>query len=297
MSKKLVQGSSYEEAEEDLDIPSMEDFMKMQNPSAMPFPKKEEKLLQEISGEPKEEDDQEKPSQLENDTKDKASKRKSFKIPITKLKEPGIRKLLLLGGGLTAVLLITIVIWLVPKSKETEKEELPAWMDENYTVSTFCYTAEEIADLRLNGYTGKEIEDYELMEVSAASLIEKAKANRQALYDSEVAPYLDSASKEFLELYENTWVGQPELNFDPDPMRYSYYSKTINVDYEKLPTRGHQLYLKLKLESGENLFMSVTPEQYLSYRDSGNIVVTIYYTKTGNGTVVVTKIEEVTLTQ
>lgn len=298
MSKKLVQGSSYEEIEdnEDFNIPSIEDFIEMQNLTATPISKEEEELLQKISNPPDENKTIKKKEEVDNDNQETA-KSKEISIKIDKLKKIGTKKLLIIGSSLVVLFLITIIVF-IPKNNKKEEDKLPAWMDETYTVSsTFKYTAEEIADLRVNGYTGKEIEDYEQMEVSATQLIEQAKAERQAIYDSEVEPYLNSASKEFKELYANTWIGQPELVFDTDTMRYSYYSKNINVDYIKLPARGHQLFIKLQLESGENLFMNVTPEQYISYKDSGNIVVKIYYTKAGNGAVIVTAIEEVLITQ
>lgn len=211
-------------------------------------------------------------------------------------------------GIAICVLVGIVILFIVGKSfigrfsseSKEEKEpenEIPAWMQEDYEIPEFKYTAEEVAELRLNGYTGSEIENYQVTETPAEQLIKKAKEQRQKLYDEEVAPYMDSASKEYKELAANSWVGQPALEYDKDVSGFTYYSKTMNVDFEKLPARGNQLYIKLITDAGMILFMNVSPEQYSRLASSGNIVVNVDYTRTRDGKDIITGITEVKITQ
>lgn len=160
------------------------------------------------------------------------------------------------------------------------------------TINAFSYSIEELAALRTNGYTADEVEYYKSLEIPAESLVYDAQIKRQELYEEEIAPYMDAASDEYKELAADTWVGQEEFKLQTDIGDYRYYTEVWNVDYKKLPARGNQLFIKLTVEDGSAVFMNVTPEQYLRLNDSGNIVVTVKYTKMGNGGRVVTDVWE-----
>lgn len=207
------------------------------------------------------------------------------------------KKLLILVGiivGVVLVVIIAVVCTMSYKKKKEEEERLKAEaLLAEEQEEEFKYTDAEIQSLRDAGYTGDEIELFEFDRKSAQELIEKAKAERQEMYEREILPYFDAASDEFKELYEDTWVGQGELEFDSDVDQYTYHQTTLNVDYEKIDPTGRQLFLKLHLKSGICCFMTVTPERYLELDDSGNIVVSIYYTKTGDGAMIITDITEI----
>lgn len=217
-------------------------------------------------------------------------------------KEVSLRFKVILGIVTLAIIFIAVVALKLKGSPSkgegtevTPTEALPEWLVEPPVVSAFEYTAEEIALLRLNGYTGDEIEAYEAARINAAELIEDAQAARQVQYEEEIEPYMDSASEEFKELRDSTWLGLDALEVDEETSKYTRYVEKHNVDYVKLESRGSQLILKLEMQSGRELFMFVSPEQYVRLKDSGNIVVMIEYIRMGNGEIVVTKIEEVLL--
>lgn len=203
-------------------------------------------------------------------------------------------KAVLIGAG---CILLVIVILLIGSSSAKKREEEELARAEELLAGAeepaFMYMYDELEALRLAGYTGNEIEQYERDEVPASDLVNAAKAARKAQYEAELAPYFDSASDEFMEVYRHTWLGQEDLVFDTDSSRYEYYETTMNVDYRKLPAKGHQLFIEYYLSNGDTCFMTVTPEKYLQLDDTGNIVLKIYYTKTADGSKIVTGAEEV----
>lgn len=222
--------------------------------------------------------------------------------PSTRRTELSLKLKFILGGVLLMLILITVITFKLKgrasvnkESAVTPAEILPEWLVEPPEVSAFEYTVEEVALLRLNGYTGNEIETYEAARVDASELIEEAQVARQIQYEQEIEPYMDSASEEFKELRDSTWLGLDALEVDEDTSKYTRYVEKHNVDYVKVEPRGSQLILKLEMQSGRELFMFVSPEQYVRLRDSGNIVVSIEYIRMGNGEIVVTKIEEILL--
>ncbi len=89
-------------------------------------------------------------------------------------------------------------------------------------------------------------------------------------------------------------MGQADLTYDEDTTQYGYYYEVMNVDYIKLPAKGHQLFIKFFLENGDAVFMTVTPERYLELKESGNIVVRVSYTQTADGKRIITDMIEIT---
>lgn len=199
--------------------------------------------------------------------------------------------------GVFCVVVVVLVGMVKSKSGSSSEEPTPApTQGSTYQppveVNVFHYTVDELAELRVNGYTADEAEYYESLEIPVASLIADAQQKRKELLESEMAPYIDATSDEFKELSADTWVGQPEFELNGDTSTYRYYSEVWNMDYKKLPARGKQLFIKLILSEQEVFFMAVTPEQYLRLENSGNIVVDVKYTQVSEGVRVITDIRE-----
>lgn len=202
--------------------------------------------------------------------------------------------ILIIAGGVLAFLLIVIAAMALADKKEANEQARAEELLEEEQEAAFEYSMEDVEQLRLNGYTGDEIEENELKSIPAAQLIEEAKAARQAQYEAEIKPYFDGASEQFLSVYNKTWLGQPELVFDPTVESFGYYTDVQNLDYEKVPPTGYQLFLKIYLgRDGKAFFMSVTPEQWLELPDSGNIVVEIQYTATADSKRIITDVREI----
>jgi len=250
-----------------------------------------------------------KSSEPDDDDEDEEPKKGISKLlsgfkKLPELKSSGVGKLAMFGVIVVILILGYCLLSTMGKdgkNKNNSNDEIPPTPTTDLFANiieqpVYSYPPGDTATLRANGYTGAEIEDYAKAGVSVFDLVQQAQEERQKIYDAEIKPYLDGASEEFKALAADTWVGQSELTFSEDTTKYRYFSETHNVDYEKLPARGSQLFVKLELDvTGEILFMQVTPERYVTLRDSGNIVVTISLTKTGDGKRVITSIKEVSI--
>ena len=156
------------------------------------------------------------------------------------------------------------------------------------------YSDKELNLLRKYGYTADEIEQCAKLGIKAKVLLEDAKSAREKLAYDTINKLGDSGSPEFQEIYYNTWLqGQPRslINIDPNIIPVTA-SQTVNVDYTRLPAKGMQLWVKLKLPDGEYVFMSVTPNRYVKLNDTGNMVVTINTITQGDQKWVVSITEE-----
>lgn len=176
----------------------------------------------------------------------------------------------------------------------TDVDDVSSEVDE-FQEYEFEYSAEEKEALRVNGFTGDEIESNEFDCVPSATLIAESQRLRKERYDKEYAPYLDSGSPEFQALRANTWVGLPSISIIGDSSKYVKKTKTLNTDYVKLPSTGNQLWLKVYLSDTDHskyIFMMVSPEKYIQYKEEGNIVVNITYI-TGEEKGIVTEVSEV----
>ena len=211
-------------------------------------------------------------------------------------KEPktGKEKLKLVGIGAGVIL---TVILIGCSAYFLTKDKGPAWMQEveEEGIPVFEYSMEEREMLRLNGFTGDDIERYEVEERDPYVLAEEAENARKAKYDAEIKPYLDGASEEFKTLKSLTWIGTGAMSSSVLNENSNYEERygTYNCDYQKIPAYGSQLFLKLDLvDFNTDVFMSVTPKRYLSLNDTGNIVVVIEYNKYDDGSILVTGIKE-----
>lgn len=208
----------------------------------------------------------------------------------------------LILAGVAVVLLVVIVTIVIVASVKTKKNSTAADMarmeellaEDEEDVPAFTYTEEEVEKLRQAGYTGTEIEENQANEVDVKYLLDASAAARKQLYEEEVLPYFNSASAEFKKLAADTWVGNPEFELGEKDLGLARTEEVVNVDYEKLPPKGHQLFVKFYLQyDSVACFMVVTPERYYELEPAGNIVLSITYTTTEDGNKVITDIIEV----
>lgn len=217
---------------------------------------------------------------------------------ITLLKTINPKILLIVGIAIVGIFIVAVFVG--KKNLEKQKEqELLNRADEIISgeqvivEEVFAYTAEEIEDLRLAGYTGVEIDDFEFEEIDAQSLIKSAEEARKAKYEAEIVPYLNSASDEFKYLESNTWVGLEKFDIPDDKENWQYYIETYNVDYQKVAAAGMQCFIKFYLPDGNVGFFMMSPDRYVSLADSGNMVIRVKYCAMSNGINVITNVEEI----
>ena len=157
--------------------------------------------------------------------------------------------------------------------------------------TVFTYTAEEKASLRAWGYTGDEIETAQFAETPAQELID---ASKQAQEEARAA-LSNPESPEYLALLNQTWLGEAvsaEPNFIVNETQYSTETVTLNADFEKVPTHGSNLFLKVKLEDGSHHWMECSPFRWGDLPQLGNIVVS-YDRITFDGQVYITNMREI----
>lgn len=164
--------------------------------------------------------------------------------------------------------------------------------------SSVSYSKKEVEALRLWGYTADEIEISSRDGIPAKTLVDQAKFDRQLAQREALDAVRDTASPEYQELLNKTWLGGAPLNLDAvDPnVIYNNTSRKMNVDYEKCGAQGSQLFLKLYLDDGTAAFMTVTPNRWKELNDSGNIVVEVTWREAGELRIV-TDVHEVRVDQ
>lgn len=148
----------------------------------------------------------------------------------------------------------------------------------------FEYTPVEISLLREAGYTGSEIEDYQMQEVDASQLIKQSEDAITKRYEELVAPYFDNRSEEYKELEEYTWLGGAEFEYK-DADDWQLKGAVKNVDYVKVPLRGYQCWLRVEITRGNAekgteptyAFMYIEPTRYRELADDGNINIEFEY--------------------
>lgn len=204
-------------------------------------------------------------------------------------------------GGIVACIFITfLAVVLQKKPSENPTDPAPssniveggddywAQFDEAFT-----YTSEERALLRAWGYTGDEIEDFQLAETPADQLVAESK---QAQEEAR-ATLSNPESPEYRALLDSTWLGQPSLTLPTyvegvTEGEVLYNSHKFNADYDKVPAHGSNLFLKVYMPDGSHTFMECPLVRYMQLADSGNIVVQ-YQTASIGGSVIVYNMTEV----
>lgn len=174
---------------------------------------------------------------------------------------------------------------------------------EDTNVSSSLNSDETVILLRKLGYTGDEIQLAQQLGLDLQKLISEAQLLREQEAQEQLAKAMDTASPEYQQMYYNSIFCLPKVTFegfdataDSAVNRDSYY--VVNADYEKVPTYGNQLWIKVKIANNTYVFYSITPERYQKLPDSGNIVVKVYYTLYGTNSpnMYVTGIEEISTT-
>ena len=140
--------------------------------------------------------------------------------------------------------------------------------------------------LRKYGYTGDEIDEASKSNADVDALVEAAKALQDEAAKEAIARMMDTASDEYRQLINTTQYCMPYQEYVSVPWTTEGYvnrdgSYIVNADFEKIPTYGYQLRIKVKIANGTYVFMDVAPERYYEMPDSGNIVVRVDYTVYG----------------
>ncbi len=190
-----------------------------------------------------------------------------------------------------------------PKPADAEQTETE-WVDPFADGSTqwiepdtqWNYTAEQIQQLRAAGYTGDEIEQYASTQTPYLDLIKQAEAARDAYIQEAIAPLYDTASDEYKHYISQTWLSLRERN-DVDGWIpcMTYLEQRKNLDYEKIEVHGNQLFLKVYLDDFAHddwFYVLVTPEQWNSLNDAGNVLVTYEYATRYDGEDAFTAVED-----
>lgn len=260
--------------EQKQELPKQERFYKPRGVNAEKAP---EEKVEEVNATP---------------TENEGEKKKPDKTVIT---------MIAIGGLFLIVIIIMVIVSGVNKAKQKAAEqaalEAELAMQETDVFDeieyVFSYTEEEKDRLREAGYTAQEIEDMEFFEEDFETAIKEAKEARQALYEKEIAPYFNSASAEFKDLYARTWVGQEEIELGTNPDEWNYYTETVNVDYDKIGATGMQCYIRVVFPTNEVAFMYIDPLRYIELAPSGNMVLDVNYLIMENGEKVMLKMNEI----
>lgn len=146
---------------------------------------------------------------------------------------------------------------------------------------TSYYTPDQIVNLRAAGYTGDEIENYSSTLIPYEQLIEEANALRDAYIQEAIAPLYDTASDEYKKYIAQTWLSLPErMDTSSWDSIASFYEVRRNLDYEKIPVHGNQLFIKIYLDDNDHLdwfFLCINPEEWNKLNDTGNVIVNYTY--------------------
>lgn len=133
--------------------------------------------------------------------------------------------------------------------------------------------------MRAYGYTADEID----MAVDMGITVDQLEAEAKAAQDVKAAEALKRmskhSSKEFRSMKKYSIFCMPKVKFDnvkKSKVKDDYdTSYIVNADYEKCPTNGLQLFIKVKIANKTYAFMTVTPSRWKELPDTGNIVVQV----------------------
>lgn len=209
------------------------------------------------------------------------------------------KKMIIIGGAVVGVIIVIVLLLVGANiySKHQEEKRLKHADDllvDEEEIQTFYYSSDEYERLREAGYTGMEIEEFELQEMDVDDLIKDAETRRKAKIEEEIVPYFDAASDEFKELYNSTWISGNDYTINGSPDDWNHWSEVLNVDYRKLPKKGLQCFIQFKLaDTGESGFMYMDPLRFDQLPEEGNIVLNISFVEMPDGTRLINKIKEV----
>lgn len=194
------------------------------------------------------------------------------------LDERRVRFIALGAAGVVILLIVLLIFYFQAKPDvvaETDTLTVITGSDDYWAekMGSQSYTTQEIESLRAWGYTGDEIESFELQGAAVTSLIAESKALQQETLNALSDPDSDA----YRALIEDTWIGQEPLTLPSSgesiATSVTYTSKVHIADYEKIPATGHNLFIKVYLEDGSVAFMEVDIIRYVALADTGNIAV------------------------
>ena len=164
----------------------------------------------------------------------------------------------------------------------TQIGTMTPWEETSVNTETSSIDIATSEQLRRAGYTGDEIELALSMGTSVDELLLKAQEVQDEAAKEALIRMSDTASPEFQERTQNTMYCMPLNTFesftlDADTATNYQGSYIVNADFEKMPTYGLQLQLKCKIADGTYVFYTVTPAQWETLPETGNIVLHVDY--------------------
>ena len=167
-------------------------------------------------------------------------------------------------------------------SEYTETPTPGAEFDGENVFEVLNVTSEEDLSLRSYGYTGDEIELARQVGIPTETMIDAATKLREESIKADYERMSDSASDEFKTMKKFSIFGSKEIKYYPilaEDVDYVYTegSFVVNADYDKCPTYGNQLTLRVKIANATYAFMVVSPGRWAKLPQSGNIVVEVSY--------------------
>ena len=153
-------------------------------------------------------------------------------------------------------------------------------------------------ELRKRGYTADEIEFSYDEGISFDDLVKEADSEIKEEQEEVLKELSDTGSDAYKELLNMTWLQGNDLVItdavQDEQGNLDVYTetKTMNIDYDKVPPKGSQLFLKCYCKDYGVAFMTTDPNRWCQLDDSGNILVTVEVTY-WNGTPVITSITEI----
>lgn len=145
------------------------------------------------------------------------------------------------------------------------------------------YSNTEDIELRKRGYTADEIEFSREHGIPYDDMIAQADADIENQQRQVLASLSDEGSEAYQTLLNMTWLQGADLSITDATYdefgNLSVYeeTKTMNIDYTKVPAKGTQLFLKCNLLDYGVAFMTVSPDRWLQLADSGNILVNVTF--------------------
>lgn len=195
------------------------------------------------------------------------------------------------------ICIIVIVASLAGKGKDKEVEEQstevveqPVYDDfiiEEEPVQNFLavtYDFEQVQQLRAAGATQEQIDEWQVTGVDYNYVYLTMLDRYYGWQLSNVLPTYDMASPEYKAVIDQTWMSLPLRSdiaewTEDKYLAYSYDAQQ-NLDYEKIPPYGNQLFLKVYLDADTHdswFFLNITPQEWNMLDDSGNVVVDYTY--------------------
>ena len=141
-------------------------------------------------------------------------------------------------------------------------EDSASTTDMQDTSSTAEYSNTEDIELRKRGYTADEIEFSREHGISYEDMIAQADADIENQQRQVLASLSDEGSEAYQTLLNMTWLQGADLSITDATYdefgNLSVYeeTKTMNIDYTKVPAKGTQLFLKCNLLDYERPYNS-----------------------------------------